>query len=420
MALSNRHPPENATMTLNANSGCSVVIPPFPAQPSSFPVPAVRPQMHNGLEPSASVTKPPVCMDTSLLRQKDDEIDALMRDVRRHQAAAEAVKRELLQRSLQVHQLEETLRDTRDRFEEHKAKSHILLEERQREYETLRLLLEQMRNDAVADPGAGKGDASDLASTQLRVSELESTAVSFEKERDWLQAQVASCMRDVVEAHEQCHVVAQKLESAQLELRGVQEALESEVAAHQRSKSLLHGRQRELNELRAAVERQGGTFSASGALITLRGEEEKMHDDRHFSRQLLDKQKALEAALNDAAEWRRRCERATHRLEEERTTRVVVPPALVDHDSNYSTASHFRRMRKSNGGRLLLWAGGCVCMLDAAVLRVGLQLRRTPMLRIAVVLYIFCLHVGLLVAIMLALLRSPETGAYDNTKNKAA
>ncbi|RNF15465.1 uncharacterized protein Tco025E_05506 [Trypanosoma conorhini] len=341
-------------------------------------------------------------VESSLLRRKDEEIDALAQNVRRHQAAAEAARQELLQRSLQVHQLEESLRTVRARFEEHKAKSRCLLEDKQREYDELHRRLELQEGGAEL-LGNGEKDTShggEAAAARQREEELEGMLASMQREKERLEAQLAAGRREVDAAHEQRLAVVQQLDFARLDLRGAQEALESEVAAHQRSRALLQGRQRELNELRAAVERHGGTFTAAGTLVAFRADDAGSRDGVLFSHQLLEKQNALEAAMRDAAEWRRRCERATVRLEEERTTRVTVTHSQqLMRDAADPRPMFLRRL--SSTGRLMSVVVELTAAVDAAALRFGRLLRRQPVVRLAVVFYILCLHVWFLMALLM-------------------
>ncbi|EKF31028.1 hypothetical protein MOQ_005141 [Trypanosoma cruzi marinkellei] len=341
-------------------------------------------------------------LESSLLRRKDEEIDVLAQQVRRQQATAEAARQELLQRSLQVHQLEESLRTVKARFDEHKSKSRRLLEDKQREYEELRRRIELQERREHAS-GSGEMDSyqnsKDVAARQ-REEELAGTIASLRREQERLEAQIAAGRREVDAAHEQRIAVAQQLEFMQLDLRGAQEALESEVTAHQRSKALLQGRQRELNELRAAVEKNGGSFTAAGALISFRGDDAGSRDNLLLSRQLLEKQNALEAAMRDAAEWRRRCERATLRLEEERTTRVnITNSRQLTRDAVDFRPISFRRLKST--GRLTMLVVDLIATVDNIVIRVGRLLRRQPVIRLVAAFYMLFLHAWFLMALML-------------------
>ncbi|KEG07568.1 hypothetical protein DQ04_09411020 [Trypanosoma grayi] len=418
------HSPLAAAAAAKRAEGRNVPLPEFPAQPAAFRnrrasshlksgamVDGVGPSQtlsHYTLEGEEATTAAASMggggsalvvehdAESAQLKRRDEEIDTLTRDVRRHQAASEAARQDLLQRSLQVHQLEEALREVNERFNEHKAKSRCLLEEKQREYEALRHRLERVQADG--DPGAEdvvKGtDKDDVAAARQRVEELEAAIASMGAERERLQAQVAASRREVAGAHEQRLALVQQMDFLRLDLRGAQEALDSEVVAHQRSKAQLQARQRELNELRAAVEKCGGTFTVAGALVTLRSDDGDSRDQLLMSRQLLEKQNMLEAALRDAAEWRRRCERATYRLEEERTTRVAVSSSsasqITRDSAEFRPALLLRRGVSANKAALCVLE--LVAAVDATTLRIGRLLRRKPVLRVAVAFYIVCLH----------------------------
>ncbi|ORC89524.1 uncharacterized protein TM35_000122990 [Trypanosoma theileri] len=345
-------------------------------------------------------------LESTELKRKDEEIEALTREVRRHQAATDAAKQELLQRSLQVHQLEESLRDTRMRFDEHRAKSRCLLEEKQHEYEALRHQLELQKKEGKhlnnsENNGNHDNDDSDLSSKvmeqQEQIEQLKGSIVSMKQESERLQAQVAASRREVSEVHEERLKLVQQIDFLRLDIRGAREALDSEISAHKRSKQMLQNRQRELNELRAAVEKNGGTFTAAGALISLRGDDIGSRDHVLLSRQLLEKQNALEAALRDAAEWRRRCDRATHRLEEERTTRVFVSQQQQQQQQQQSIRDGvenrpllMRRGSSTNG--IVYGALKFMDSVDALALRMGRGFRRYPIMRVLAVVYIACLH----------------------------
>ncbi|RNF02461.1 hypothetical protein TraAM80_06367 [Trypanosoma rangeli] len=341
-------------------------------------------------------------VESALLKRRDEELDALAQDARRHQAMAEAARQELLQRSLQVHQLEESLRTVRARFDEHKAKSRCLLEYKQREYDELHRRLE-LQEGRTGPTGSGEKDTlndSDAVVARQREEELESMIASMQQEKERLEAQLAVRHREVDAAHEQRLAIVQQLDFMRLDLRGAQDALESEVAAHQRSKALLQGRQRELNELRAAVEEHGGTFTAAGTLVGLRGNDAESRNEMFFSHQLLEKQNALEAAMRDAAEWRRRCERAAARLEEERTTRVnVTHSQQLMRDAADSRPMFLRHL--SSTGRLMSVVVEMMAAVDAAALRFGRLLRRQPVMRLAVVFYVLCLHAWFVMALLM-------------------
>ncbi|EAN98739.1 hypothetical protein, conserved [Trypanosoma cruzi] len=408
--------------------GSQVSLPPFPAQPTEThgsknnggmapskksTAAAVSPEDEGGflqgkwnhVEEGATAAAAALMiqrdLESSLLRRKDEEIDVLAQQVRRQQATAEAARQELLQRSLQVHQLEESLRAVRARFDEHKSKSRRLLEDKQREYEELCRRVEQQERRKHA-PGSAEMDnyqnSKDVAARQ-REEELAGTIASLRREQERLEAQIAAGRREVDAAHEQRIAVAQQLEFMQLDLRGAQEALESEVTAHQRSKALLQGRQRELNELRAAVEKNGGSFTAAGALISFRGDDAGSRDNLLLSRQLLEKQNALEAAMRDAAEWRRRCERATLRLEEERTTRVnITNSQQLTRDAADFRPISFRRLTST--GRLTMLVVDLIATVDNIAIRFGRLLRRQPVLRLIAAFYMLFLHVWFLMALM--------------------
>nr|CCC93322.1 conserved hypothetical protein [Trypanosoma congolense IL3000] len=342
--------------------------------------------------------------DASIMKLKDEEIEALTNSLRHHRAATEVTRKELLERSLRVHQLEEALREMEMQFKEHKTKSHLLMKQKQREYEALLSRFEnenecgskcQKRGDCMKGIGSceeGNG-AEEVVTTgaQEDVNDLENDTRALRQERDWLRAQLTSCQRELDDALQSVQVATQEVDFLRLDLRGAQEALESEVSAHQRSKALLQRRQHELNDLRSAVEKNGGTFTTSGALVTLRGDGGREGDVVILSRQLLEKQKALEEAMRDASEWRRRCERVTHKLEEERTTRVSVhvPQTVHDPEETY----HVRIHRMKHNDAASHWVRGIFAVVDTVALYVGRQLRRSPMLRICSVLYFVCLHV---------------------------
>lgn len=348
---------------------------------------------------------------SSLLRRRDEEIDALKQDVRRHQAIGEAARQELLRRSLQVHQLEEELRCTKSRFDEHKTKSLCLLEKTQRQCEALRRRLaahseDQNNTDTnnCVNVNCKNSDVNaEAAALRERLEEMEIVAASMKQEHEQLQAQVVACRRELGVAQEERHGLAQQLEFVRLDLRGAQEALDSELAAHRESKALLHRRQQELNELRAAVEKNGGTFTSAGALVSLRGNDLELRDQLLMSRQLLEKQNALEAALREAAEWRRRCERTAHKLEEERTTRVNVGLTSSSLQTARETVG-FRQdflKRASSANTAISLPIKFFAAVDAAALRFGRLLRRQPILRIAATFYIFCLHGWFLIALFM-------------------
>ncbi|KAH9597548.1 Golgin subfamily A member 5 [Trypanosoma melophagium] len=366
--------------------------------------------------------------ELSELKRRDDEIEALTREVQRHQAATDAAKQELLRRSLQVHQLEESLRDTRMRFDEHRAKSRCLLEEKQREYEALRNQLElqkkkgggHLNNYDNNDNPSDDDPNSRVVEQEEEIEQLKGSIVSMKQEIERLQAQVAASRREVSEAHEERLKLLQQIDFLQLDIRGAREALDSEISAHKRSKQLLQNRQRELNELRAAVEKNGGTFTAAGALVSLRGDDIGSRDHVILSRQLLEKQNALEAALRDAAEWRRRCDRATHRLEEERTTRVFVSQQQQQQqsirDGGDSRPVLMRRGNSTNG--IVPNVLGLIDAVDALALRIGRGLRRFPIMRVAAIVYIACLH-GWITMLMM-MLSSAATPSSSTTGEMAA
>lgn len=387
--------------------------PPFPLHGFAAPPhhdDAVAPSLNtwshiegNGIATTASALAA-VGRDSSspLTGQKEKQIEALTQMVQQYQAAAEVAKQELLQQSLRVCKLEEALQDTKTELEEHKVKSRLLLEERQRQCEELHARLERRKESVPfyhSDDIPGQAEShfegvEGVKTEEGDVGDLRNSVTSLQRQREWLEAQVAAGRRETTEFRQRHSAVLQDLEFLKADLKGVQEALDSEVAAHNHSKALLQSRQRELNELRAAVERNGGTFTASGALVALRPDGRK-EGDVLLSRQLLEKHKAMETALRDAAEWRRRCERMTNRLEEERTARVSIEaPYPMGEVGEPHSVTFFGEEYNGVVGQFI---GKCGHVLDSTALHTARLLRRSSPLRIFTMVYIVCLHVLIVV-----------------------
>jgi hypothetical protein len=339
-----------------------------------------------------------------------------------HVADAQRQEHEIV--AMQKKQLDAQLFRLNNDFADHKAKTALIMADRDQQLERLKT---QVSTTSASGDGeiSGSAAAKETEGARREIVQLKAAAAQAAIAQAAAGGQLTEALQSAAAARSELQAVTSSVADARHASRVAQSMYDGELLSHQSTRSKLEAVIREKEDEVRALEKRGPRGGAATSPTDAGGSDEWERRAKDLAELVMEKQAALEAKRSEADQWRSRHDMAQQRIREMELVTVSVGSGaassslsqrgiagghravLIDDGRDGDTVQgDFGRSRFFGGlSRRGAWGQGvsqAARQIDSTSLHIGSYLRANSVLRVCVLIYIVLLHLWAFMAIATA------------------